>query len=134
MMKHTRFKDCLHYLLGYLGIHTEYSDRIETETRLRLLLSNQTSIKCELLSGGYTKKVRVTDWAEVYVLFQGLINDKKADVLMTESQSIFKANGLTLTRTYSMDKYLYALSWESSFRLDKRINGLQIVTTNDMCK
>lgn len=128
-MKHTRLKDCIHFLLDYWGFQTEYSDRIETEKRLRLLLSNQTSIKCELLSGGYTKGVRVSDWAEVYALFKGLINDKKVEALITESKSIFKANGLTLIRTCSMGKYSYVLCWNSSFRLDKQIKGLQIITT-----
>lgn len=65
-MKHTRFKDCLHYLLGYLGIHTEYSDRIETETRLRLLLTNQSPYKIESYKG-QVKIIKVADWAEVYV-------------------------------------------------------------------
>lgn len=128
MMKHTRFKDCLHYLLGYLGIHTEYSDRIETETRLRLLLTNQSPYKIGPYKG-QVKTTKVADWAEVYVLFCSLVGLGKIETITKERGCLFTANGLSLECSRVNSKNKYFLNWEESFRINEPTQRLEIMTS-----
>lgn len=126
-MKHTRFKDCLHYLLGYLGIHTEYSDRIETETRLRLLLTNQSPYKIESYKG-QVKIIKVADWAEVYVLFCSLVGHGKIETNTKERGCLFTANGLSLECFCSNRRNKYWLCWDEGFRIKDSSLRLEIIT------
>ena len=69
--------------------------RIETETRLRLLLTNQSPYKIESYKG-QVKIIKVADWAEVYVLFCSLVGYGKIETTTKERGCLFTANGLSL--------------------------------------
>lgn len=127
MMKHTKFKDWLHSLIVGLGFKSTYSNRIETETRLRLLLTNQSPYKIEPYKG-QVKTTQVADWAEVYVLFCSLVGYEKIETTTKKRGCLFTANGLSLECFRTNNKNKYFLNWEESFRINEPTQRLEIMT------
>lgn len=129
-MKHSKFKDWLHSSLNKLGFRTEYSDRIETEKRLQLLLSNQTSFKCETAKNSHNRIITVSDWAEVYLIYTFITGVKKSVSLISENRSTFAVNGVILESIRSRGDCSYRILWDEGFRIDNLINELKIVTSD----
>lgn len=133
-MKHSKFKDRLHSFLNKLGFRTEYSERVKTEERLRLLLSNQTSFKCKTAKNSHSRIITVSDWAEVYLIYTFITGVKKGLSAINECHSTFAVNGVTLECIRSKGDCSYRLLWDEEFRIDNRINGLKIVTSDKSLK